>query len=56
MKYHKLKGKIGYFIREMLINLNHWLINSACKRINKAVDWLDSKPNIAYWRKKDRGA
>jgi hypothetical protein len=47
-------GKIGYILREMINNYRFYLLNLH-DRLFKIIDWLDKKPGISYWRKKDRG-
>lgn len=49
-------GKITYYyIRESVNSLRWWLFDPNHDYLAKIVDWLDKKPGVAYWRKKDRG-
>lgn len=51
-----LIGKIAYyFIREPLNSLRWWLFDDDHDYLMMIISWLDKKPSVEYWRKKDRG-
>jgi hypothetical protein len=51
---NKTLGKIGYILRELLNEIHWFIVGPFSKVLITIIDWLDKKPSIAYWRKKDR--
>ncbi len=51
----QMKGWFGYFVRERVNEFRCWLVGPVDDFLFLIIDWLDKKPSVAYWRKKDRG-
>ena len=55
MPGNKIIGRIGYFIRELINVIHRVVVGPLADFLIAIVDWLDKKPSVTYWRKKDRG-
>lgn len=54
----KYTGWLGYCVRECVNETRCWLLDRGDNVNNllfAIIDWLDKKPSVAEWRKRDRG-